>query len=744
MMRLTTAWTLVLAASSGCVAHGFQLPASPTPYAYAASSSTRSHAAATASEPAAAEAETSSAAPDGATNGGSGAAPSHAATYAEINKLAFRALQRECKSLGLPATGTTAKLRGRLLEHHGLARAVEEVTEVPKATAAEIEELCATEGIAFCDESDPDFDFKSLLSEVLQKSSVGHWKSAVRKLKSLSKRHSTPDRPVPREAYLAVLEACAADRLHGARASEPARRILEDMSTRGYEIPAGLANDCVQSCLGDGPGGAHDGHGGIDAALAMVAAAESSPDGATILNDASYGRLCASLAADGAVEESELVLRSMVAERGFTPPLGVFADVARAAAKSDDRAEDTLQVLALAKAAGYELDAIAAVEAGRDLLASGVVAAEKMDNLALGLRLLTAAAKAEGCAPDGGDVLVAEHSSAAQRACTLIHRRAIGKASADGNWKLAVKLLELMPKRGLRPATSVWRNVLSTCCKNDKSRKATAILLDWVTLANEGKADKPPVSVFNTVVNTCEVCGEEELTVKVLDVMRETLDTEGNIITFNIALKRLAKTGNIMGCEGILIGMLNEGLEPNVVSYTTTLGACAKEGMKNAPAASMWLQRMRARRVMPNYHTYNTALAACLDGKLESTFMGSKIAAEMVEDAEKEIACGLKGSVNFKSTLPDAYTKVLGRKLMKQLRENWRSGDIDMALAKSTTRVPLLKLVDFDKTVEAARLQDISCDVEEEEEVKDENAEQEYEFTLLKELHKDDHRTAMV
>jgi len=664
-------------------------------------------------------------------------------TYAEVNKLAFRALQKECKSLGLSAMGTTAALRGRLVDHFGLAREEKAVAvELPKATAAEIEELCATEGITFCDESDPDFDFKSVLSEVIQKSSMGHWKGATRKLKKLTKQFSTPDNPVPRDAYVAVLEACAANRLNGARASEPARRILEDMATFGYEIPADLANVCVVSSLGDGPGGTHDDCGGIDAALAMVAAIESSPGGADVLTDASYGRLVSALAKDGAVEEAELVLRSMVVEKSFTPPLSTFADVAKAAAKTDDRVEDTLQVLSYAKAAGYELDSIAAVETGRDLLASGVIAAEKMDNLALGLRLLTAAAKAQGCAPDSGDDLVASSSSAAQRACTLIHKRAIDKACEDSNWKLAVKLLELMPKRSLTPATSVWRRVLSTCCKNEKSRKATAILLDWVTLANEGKAVKPPVSVFNTVVNTCEVCGEEELTVKVLDIMRDTLETEGNIITFNIALKRLAKMGNVLGCEAILIGMLKEGLEPNVVSYTTTIGACAKKGSQNAAAASMWLQRMRTREIQPNYHTYNTALAACLDGKLESTFVGAKIATEMVEDAEKEIACGLKGSANFKSALPDSYTKVLARQLMKQLRENWRSGDIDMALAKSTTRVPLLKLVDFEKKLADARLAEIQCDVEEDE--VEENAEQDYEFTLLKDLHKDDHRTAMV
>ena len=67
---------------------------------------------------------------------------------------------------------------------------------------------------------------------------------------------------------------------------------------------------------------------------------------------------------------------------------------------------------------------------------------------------------------------------------------------------------------------------------------------------------------------------------------------------------------------------------------------------------------------------------------------------------------------------------------MKQLRDNWRSGDIDMALAKTTTRVPLLKLVDFDKTVDEAKMKMIQCDIEEDEQ--DEIVEQEYEFRLLK------------
>ena len=52
----------------------------------------------------------------------------------------------------------------------------------------------------------------------------------------------------------------------------------------------------------------------------------------------------------------------------------------------------------------------------------------------------------------------------------------------------------------------------------------------------------------------------------------------------------------------------------------------------------MWLHDVR-----PNYHTYNTALAACLNDAVESTYVGAKIATDILEDNKTEISCGLKG-----------------------------------------------------------------------------------------------------
>lgn len=619
--------------------------------------------------------------------------PDNSLDYNAVNSLTFRQLQKECKERSLPATGNTAALRGRLLENLGIFACV----------GPEDTEECIPQNeddFDFVDESDPDFEFSSLLREVNEKAELGHWKAATRKLKKLSKRYASDERPIPGETYIAVLEACLGNKLHGARASEPARKILEEMVDNGHQIPTTMGNQCVLNCLGNGPNGTHDGCGGIDTALAMLAAMEGSATGFEIIGVDTYGSVVSALSKDGAVDEAVLLLRAMVVEHSFTPALSTFADVAKAAAQSRDHADSVLQVMTLAKASGYILDSVASAQAGRELLASGVIASEQMDNIALGLRFLTAASKAEGCAPDRGDDLVASSSSAAQRACTLIHKRAIDRAVEDDNWKLAVKILQLMKERSLNPATSVWRKVVTTCSKAKKSRRATALLFEWVAAAEEGTAETPPILVFNTVVNACESVEKGDLTVEVLDTLRKVHGTTGNIVTSNIALKRLAKLGNTQACEGLIIGMLEENIEPNVVTYTTAIGACVQAS--DSKMAHEWVRRMRSRNVNPNYHSYNTALAACLDGTLESTARASTIASEMLADIDKELANGLKGNAEYYSVIPDSYTKVLSRSLMKQLRENWRKGDINMAVAKSTIRVPLLKLVDFERT-EAAK-----------------------------------------
>jgi pentatricopeptide repeat protein len=218
-----------------------------------------------------------------------------------------------------------------------------------------------------------------------------------------------------------------------------------------------------------------------------------------------------------------------------------------------------------------------------------------------------------------------------------------------------------------------------------------------VQLSKTGRADKPPIRVFNTVMNACEIVGEEDLTVRVLEALKETHETEGNLITFNIALKRLAKLGNEPACEGIIIGMLQNNVEPSVVSYTTAIAACVKEPKRPEKAAE-WLKRMRSRRVQPNVLTYNTALAACLDGTLESTMRASQIATQMLVDIEAQVDGGIVDRDQYTDITPNLYTKSLGRQLMQQLKTKWESGEIDKAVAKTTLRTPFLTLSAFERS----------------------------------------------
>jgi hypothetical protein len=539
---------------------------------------------------------------------------------------------------------------------------------------------------SFVDESDPDFEFKGLMSDMTAKAEKGHWKAATRKLKKLVRRFGS-SKVIPAKIYEQVLESCMLNRLQGARASEPARKIIEQMAELGYGILEASGDYCINNCLGDfGPDSTHQGFGGIDTALAIKMALEIA---GTPIKLETTEKLAIALAREGSIEDSLALILSVGVD---APALATYAEIGLAITKPEHIEQFASQMptlMAYAKAAGYDLDSIASTKDGITLLACGIIAAERMDNVALGLRLLTAATKTEG-----GDKQVVKSSQAANRACRCLHQKGIRQAAVDTQWKLAVKLMTLMLERDLRPSPWVWRSAIAVCAKEKKSKRATGLLLDWIRLYEDGKADQPPISVFNTCMNACEICNEEELTLVVLDAMKKTHDTEGNLISSNIALKRLAKQGNFLACEGIIIGMLQANVEPSVVSYTTAIASCASKENRQAAVAYAWVKRMRSRNVRPNVLTYNTAIAACLDGTLAGFALASLMSREMLVDAVRQLADDDETSVydQYTNVLPDATTKLLVRQVIEQVEKKWKKGE----KRDERIREPLLKIAEFE------------------------------------------------
>merc|ERR1719310_275675 len=66
-----------------------------------------------------------------------------------------------------------------------------------------------------------------------------------------------------------------------------------------------------------------------------------------------------------------------------------------------------------------------------------------------------------------------------------------------------------------------------------------------------------------------------------------------------------ANTGEVQKAEEWLGEMLEDGVEPNVITFNAVIAACAKKGQGRR--AENWLEKMKLAEVLPNSFSYNSA-----------------------------------------------------------------------------------------------------------------------------------------
>merc|ERR1719263_1544573 len=66
-----------------------------------------------------------------------------------------------------------------------------------------------------------------------------------------------------------------------------------------------------------------------------------------------------------------------------------------------------------------------------------------------------------------------------------------------------------------------------------------------------------------------------------------------------------AQTGDVQKAEEWLVKMLEDGVEPNVITFNAVIAAAAKKGQGRR--AENWLEKMRLAEVLPNSFSYNSA-----------------------------------------------------------------------------------------------------------------------------------------
>merc|ERR1719281_1500839 len=66
-----------------------------------------------------------------------------------------------------------------------------------------------------------------------------------------------------------------------------------------------------------------------------------------------------------------------------------------------------------------------------------------------------------------------------------------------------------------------------------------------------------------------------------------------------------ANVGDVQKAEEWLVKMLEDGVEPNVITFNAVIAACAKKGQGRR--AENWLEKMKMADVLPNSFSYNSA-----------------------------------------------------------------------------------------------------------------------------------------
>merc|ERR1719201_2426955 len=66
-----------------------------------------------------------------------------------------------------------------------------------------------------------------------------------------------------------------------------------------------------------------------------------------------------------------------------------------------------------------------------------------------------------------------------------------------------------------------------------------------------------------------------------------------------------AQTGDIQKAEEWLVKMLEDGVEPNVITFNAVIAAASKKGQGRR--AENWLEKMKLAEVLPNSFSYNSA-----------------------------------------------------------------------------------------------------------------------------------------
>ena len=219
----------------------------------------------------------------------------------------------------------------------------------------------------------------------------------------------------------------------------------------------------------------------------------------------------------------------------------------------------------------------------------------------------------DGCA-DAGEQAVELLYEAQRRGLKLdvvSYSSAIAALAARGEYDRVIGLIGAMQEQGVEPTAFSWTAAIRACERAGEWQKALGLFSGL--RATGDAADLP---TWHAAISAAGSSGNVELAKSFLEEMRAEPELNVTLRAFNGVLKACERAADWDGAVKLMMQMKSEGLPPDKVSYTSTIGALGR-AYEWETALGLWQQMLAEGIDFDSFALHNLLRAVTLADQWE-------------------------------------------------------------------------------------------------------------------------------
>eukprot|EP00210_Caulerpa_lentillifera_P003704 g3537.t1 len=220
---------------------------------------------------------------------------------------------------------------------------------------------------------------------------------------------------------------------------------------------------------------------------------------------------------------------------------------------------------------------------------------------------------------------------------------ALGKA---GSWEKAWSVFQAMDRLGIKPDTISFNSLINACEKSGEYERAQEVFKKMLLKSKEQDSKiRPNAITFNSMISACakkqkakeailllrsmqqrkikvdvvtlsslvHVCDNPQHFAIGILIFRELTSQRlvvPNLISYNSYISCLGRAGNWKLAIQTFEQLIEEGLKPDLIVYSTVISACCRNNQVEA-ALMIYMKMQEEEKIKPNSYIYIALIDAC-------------------------------------------------------------------------------------------------------------------------------------